>query len=142
MIELVPLCQVTLDLAPSLAIGTGPAGDRSVGAIRSATIEGDRLRGALAGPAAADWLVRTGAIGAIDARMTIRTDDGALIHVQYGGRLDLSNPKEGMFAFVAPTFETGDPRYDWLNRIQAVGRGQLTVSAGGARLDYEFAEVR
>jgi Protein of unknown function (DUF3237) len=142
MIELVPLCTMVLDLAPSLAVGTGPAGDRSVGEIRAATLSGDRLQGALAGPAAADWLVRTGAIGVIDARMTIRTNDGALIYVQYGGRLDLSNPGEGMFPKVAPVFETGDGRYAWLNAIQAVGKGKLSVGADGARLDYEFFEVR
>lgn len=142
MIELVPLCSVTLDLAPTLAVGTGPAGDRSVGAIRSATISGERLKGGLAGPAAADWLVRTGAIGVIDARMTVRTEDGALIHVSYGGRLDLSNPAGGIFAYVAPVFETGDVRYGWLNRIQAVGKGRLTITADGATLAYEFFEAR
>lgn len=139
--KLVPLCSVVLDLAPSLAVGTGPAGDRSVGAIRSATVTGERLSGALAGPAAADWLVRTGAIGVVDARMAILTDDGALIYVSYGGRLDLSNPAAGLTAYVAPVFETGDERYAWLNRIQAVGKGALSFTADGTRIDYEFSEV-
>ncbi len=142
MIELVPLCTMVLDLAPSLAVGTGPAGDRSVGEIRAAMVSGERLEGALAGPAAADWLVRTGAIGVIDARLTIRTSDGALIYMQYGGRLDLSNPGDGLFPIVAPVFETGDERYAWLNRVQAVGKGKLSVSADGARLEYELFEVR
>lgn len=61
MIELAPLCTMTLDLAPTLAVGIGPAGDRSVGGIRAATITGERLNATLAGPASADWLVRTGA---------------------------------------------------------------------------------
>jgi Protein of unknown function (DUF3237) len=142
MIELVPLCTVELQLAPNLGVGVGPAGDRSVGEIRRANIVGERLRASLAGPAAADWLVRTGAIGVVDARMTLRTDDGALILVRYGGRLDLSNPGQGMFAYVAPVFETGDARYAWLNRVQAVGKGQLFVDANGGRLTYEFYEIR
>ncbi len=141
MIELVPLCAVNIDLAPTLAVGVGPAGARSVGEIRAVTVSGERIRASLAGPAA-DWLVRTGAIGVIDVRMTLRTDDDALIFVQYGGRLDLSNPAKGMFAYVAPVFETGDPRYSWLNRVQAVGKGQLFVEAGGGRLNYEFCEIR
>ena len=62
MIELIPLCTVVLDLAPSLAVGTGPGGDRSIGEIRGAKFEGVRLKGSLAGAAAADWLVRTGTI--------------------------------------------------------------------------------
>lgn len=142
MIELVPLCTAALELAPTLAVGIGPAGDRSIGEIRAAVVTGERMRASLAGPAAADWLARTGPIGVVDVRMTWRTDDDALIFVRYGGRLDLSNPKQGMFAYVAPVFETGDARYAWLNRIQAVGKGQLFVDANGGRLTYEFYEVR
>ena len=142
MIELAPLCIMIVDLEPTLAIGTGPSGDRSVGGIRAVTAAGERLNATLAGPAAADWLVRTGAIGVIDARLTLLTDDGALIYMTYGGRLDLSNPAAGLFAYVAPVFETGDPRYAWLNKVQAVGKGKLTLSADGGRLDYEFCEIR
>jgi len=142
VIELAPLCIMIVDLEPTLAIGTGPSGDRSVGGIRAVTAAGERLNATLAGPAAADWLVRTGAIGVIDARLTLLTDDGALIYMSYGGRLDLSNPAAGLFAYVAPVFETGDPRYAWLNKVQAVGKGKLTLSADGGRLDYEFCEIR
>ena len=143
MTEFVPLCTMTVDLEATLAIGTGPAGDRSVGGIRGAVVSGERLNATLAGPAAADWLVRTGAIGVIDARLTLRTDDGALVYMRYGGRLDLSNPAAGMFAYVAPVFETGDPRYAWLNKVQAAGKGRLTMAADGTgRLDYEFFEIR
>lgn len=78
----------------------------------------------------------------IDARLTLRTDDDALIYMTYGGRLNLSNPTAGMFAYVAPVFETGDPRYAWLNAVQAVGKGELLLSADGGRLDYQFCEIR
>lgn len=142
MIELVPLCTMTVDLIPTLAIGTGPAGNRSIGGIAGVTVTGERLNATLAGPAAADWLVRSGAIGVIDARITLRTDDGALIYMTYGGRLDMSNPSEGIYAYVAPVFETGDARYVWLNAIQAVGKSKLTLSPGGGQLAYEFCEVR
>jgi hypothetical protein len=39
---------------------------------------------------------------------------------------------------VAPTFETGDERYAWLNSIQAVGKGTLDGSA----VHYDWYEVR
>jgi Protein of unknown function (DUF3237) len=142
MIELIQLCTVAIDLAPSMAIGTGPAGDRSVGEIRAVAMVGERLNATLTGAAAADWLVRTGAVGVIDARMTLKTFDDALIYLQYGGRLDLSDMKAGITAYVAPVFETGDERYAWLNRVQAVGKGKLSISASGAELHYEFYEVR
>lgn len=142
MIELVPLCTMQVDLAPTLAVGVGPAGDRSVGGIRAVTVTGERLNATLAGPAAADWLVRTGAIGVIDARLTLRTHDDALIYLRYGGRLNLSNPAAGFIAYVAPVFETGDPRYAWLNAVQAVGKGKLVLTADGGSLDYVFCEIR
>ena len=56
-----------------------------------------------------------GSVGAIDVRLTLKTDDGAFIYVEYGGRADLTS---GLIA-TAPTFQTGDARYAWLNRIQA-----------------------
>lgn len=142
MTEFAALCTMTLDLAPSLSVGTGPAGDRSIGGVRTAVVSGERLNATLAGPAAADWLVRTGAIGVIDARLVLRTHDDALIYVSYGGRLDLSNPAAGLYAYIAPVFETGDPRYAWLNAVQAAGKGKLTLSADGATLVYDLYEVR
>lgn len=138
MIELIPLCTAVVDVAPPHAVGGG----RSVGDIRSVTLEGERMRASLAGAAAADWMTVSGAIGTIDVRMTLRTDDGALIYVTYGGRLNLADCANGLHALVAPVFETGDERYAWLNAVQAVGKGRLTPEPDGTRIDYEFYEVR
>lgn len=143
MLELIPLGAAVVDVAPSLSVGAGPAGGRSVGHLTSVTIEGERLKATLASPAAADWMVLNGAVGMIDVRMTVRTDDGAVIHITYGGRLNLADRENGLIAYVAPVFETGDERYAWLNAVQAVGKGRLTVGEGGAtRIDYEFYQVR
>jgi hypothetical protein len=62
--------------------------------------------------------------------------------MQYGGRFNLASPPEQRFAHVAPTFETGDERYAWINGIQAVGKGLLVAGPDGARLEYEFYEMR
>lgn len=140
--ELVPLCKATFGVTTALQVGDGPAGTRVVGEIASATVEGERLRATLAGAAAADWMVRTGSIAVIDVRLTLRTHDDALIYMTYGGRLDLASPPGELFAYVAPTFETGDPRYAWLNRIQAVGKGLFVPAPDGGRLEYEFCELR
>lgn len=142
MIELVPLFKATFNVGNAFPIGDGPAGTRLVGEISAAAVEGERIKATLAGTAAADWMVRTGSIAVVDVRLTLRTDDGALIYMTYGGRLDLASPPGELFAYVAPTFETGDERYAWLNRIQAVGKGLLTTAPDGGRLDYEFFEVR
>ena len=58
------------------------------------------------------------------------------------GGLTCRTRQAGMFAYVAPVFETGDPRYAWLNAVQAVGKGKLTLAADGGRLDYEFCADR
>ena len=40
--------------------------------------------------------------------------------------------------FSTPRFETGDERYRWLNKLQAVGKGSLV----GTTLSYELYELR
>ena len=142
MLELIPLCTAIVDISANHDIGVGPAGARSVGDIGAARLEGERLNASMLGSAAADWMVRTGSVAILDVRMTLRTDDGALIYMQYGGRLDLGNRANGLFAYSAPVFETGDERYAWLNGIQAVAKGKLGAGPLGTRLEYEIYEVR
>jgi Protein of unknown function (DUF3237) len=55
-IELVPLCTLRIQFKP-IEIGTGPAGTRLVGEFTSVHLQGDRLRGEMAGSASADWLL-------------------------------------------------------------------------------------
>ena len=140
-IELVPLCTLRIQLKPPIAAGAGPAGTRLIPEVASAQVKGDRLRGEMLGAAAADWLiVGPEGTGTVDVRMALQTDDGAVIFVQYNGRMDLSRGFQfPMTAYVAPRFETGDERYAWLNRIQAVGKGILYEDLS---LDYEWYEVR
>lgn len=133
---LIPLCQVDLELGPPVIVGDGPSGSRIVVAILAMTLTGDRLNGALKGPSAADWLTVAGGVATIDVRVTIETDDGALIYVQYRGRSDVAKGIGASPMYVAPTFETGDERYRWLNPIQAVGKGLLS------ELRYDWYELR
>lgn len=138
-IELVPLCTIDLVLAEEqLFVGDGPAGLRVIAEATTATVTGDQFSGTLKGGAGADWLTVAGTVGTIDARMTIETDDGALVYLSYGGRMDLSSGPGGAPLYTAPRFETGDLRYAWLNLIQAVAKGTLD----GSSLHYEVAEVR
>jgi hypothetical protein len=142
MIELLPLGTLVVDVSHNFDVGEGPAGARSIGEIRSACFEGSRLQASLASPAAADWMVRTGSVAILDVRMLLRTEDGALIFVQYGGRLDLANRTDGLTAYTAPVFETGHERYKWLNGVQAVAKGKIVPGEDCTRIDYEFYEVR
>jgi hypothetical protein len=112
--------------------------------VASVEVKGDRLRGEMMGAATADWLL-IGPEGTVtpDIRAALRTDDGAIIFVQYSGRMtgDWSQgPQLPATVYVAPRFETSDERYLWLNRIQAIGKG--TLYEDGLSLDYEWYEVR
>jgi Protein of unknown function (DUF3237) len=105
-----------------MTINAGPMGTRVVVPVLSATFEGQKLRGKVADAPAGDW-VYSRADGSIKlvVRVTLLTDDGAVILMTYSG---IGVPAEGAMALrTAPQFETGDERYGWLNNIQAVGIG-------------------
>ena len=139
MITLVPLFSMTLRLVKPLDVGDAPIGRRIVAEIAGAEISG-RLSGALAGSSSADWFTRTAdGLGLPDVRIAICTDDNALILMRYFGRLRFV-PNAESIALVAPTFETGDPRYTWINDIQAAGKG--IFSADRTTLSYELYEMQ
>ena len=135
-LELVPLCRVDLELGPPTIVGDGPSGTRMIVELQAMTLTGDRLNGHLIGHAAADWLTVVGTVATIDVRATIETHDGAIVYVQYRGRSDVTRGIGAAPIYVAPTFETGDARYQWLNHLQAVGKGLLRD------LRYDWYELR
>jgi hypothetical protein len=138
-VELVPLCTVEAETRPPVMIGDGPAGTRMIVEVERLRVEGERLRGTAAGAAGGDWVtVSPAGVATLDVRLTFTTHDGALVLVQYNGRMDARPPREERVVHVAPRFETGDERYAWLNLVQAVGVGRFVE--GGVR--YEWFEVR
>jgi hypothetical protein len=139
-LELVPLCTAVVTLAPPIVIPGTPLGTRLIGEVTGLDVQGERIKAHLKGAAAADWLLSSpdGTLGTVDVRITWETDDGAVIYVRYGGRLDMS-VFPGV-AYVAPLFDTGDERYAWLTRIQAVAKGEFSQDM--LTLTYEMYEVR
>jgi hypothetical protein len=139
MITLIPLCNMTLGLGKAVDAGSTPAGQRMAAEITSAAVSG-RLNGGLAQAGSSDWFtVAPDGLILPDVRLAIQTDDGAVVLIRYTGRL-LFVPGQESVAFIAPVFETGDPRYQWLNPIQAAGKG--IMSADLSRIDYEVHELR
>jgi hypothetical protein len=131
-LELVPLCTATVTLADTITVSPTFV----IGEVTSARFEGERLRASMKGVAAADWLtVSPEGFGTLDVKVTLETDDGAVIHATYSGRLLF----ETMTVYATPTFHTGDERYRWLNRIQAVAKGHFP---GPGQLVYEMYELR
>ena len=135
-IRTAPLFVLTLQVAGMQAVGVTPAGDRRVGLVAGGTFEGARLKGTVL-PGGADWImVRPDGATTLDVRLVLQTDDGATIGLTYRGmrhgppavmeRLakgENVDPSEYYFR-TSVAFETAAPRYDWLNRIIAIGTGR------------------
>jgi uncharacterized protein DUF3237 len=116
-------------------IGAVPQGIRVTAPIASGHFEGPRLRGKVL-PGGGDWtLLRGDGVLELDLRITLETDDGALIHMASFGlrhgpadviaalaRGDRVDPASYYFR-TAPRFETGHPKYAFLNRLVAVSSG-------------------
>ena len=138
-IVLVPLATATLTLAEPIFLPGTPVGTRVVIEMTDVVYEGERIRARLKGPSAVDYLViGPDGAGAIDVRFLLETDDGALILVQYRGRSDHSQGHGVSPLYSAPLFETGDERYAWLNKVQAVGKGTVVENT----IHYEIYEVK
>ena len=136
---LVPMGTITAQLGEMVEVGAGPKGTRLIVDVPELRLDSDRVKASLATNDAADWLTMSGEdgkLGALDVRFTLKTDDGAIIYVEYGGRADFSTG----LVISAPTFQTSDERYQWLNRIQAVGAGQANFETGV--LVYHLYEVQ
>ena len=139
MTEFIPLATLVITIRqPYIDVGITISGRRIVAEIADTVWTGDRLKAKQVGVATADWAcVNNEGVGEIDVRSMLKTDDGALIYVHYLGRLIMTGPAP--ICFAAPLFETSDPRYIWLNAVQAVAKGLID---NDGKLTYEVFEVR
>jgi hypothetical protein len=119
-----PLMTLRLNTAPTQNIGAGPHGTRLTFPITGGSFSGDRLRGkVLSG--GDDWVVkRSDGVLELDLRATLETDDGALIHLMFAGIRDDGVSGAAYFRTVS-RFETGNEKYLFLNRLLAVGTGEI-----------------
>ena len=131
-----PLFDMTLQVSGMQQIGETPNGNRRIGLVAGGTFEGERLRGTVL-PGGADWIIaRPDGCTTLDVRLVLQTDDGATIGMIYRGLrhgppdimqlLDRGEPVDpSQYYFrTAIMFETAGPKYDWLNRIFAIGTGR------------------
>ena len=120
-----------------VVVGQGPYGTRLVYEVTGGSLEGTRLKGKVL-TGGADWiLVGPDGWGRLDVRAQFLTDDGAAIYVVYHGLLEMNEKvqratTEGrgtdygdQYFRTTPRFETGDPRYNWLNQTLFVAEGRV-----------------
>lgn len=122
--------------APQM-LGRTPLGDRRIVAVTGGAFEGPKLRGKVVEQGGSDWiLARPDGSLQLNVRVTLKTDDGALIGMSYQGyrhgpaavierlnRGEAVDPSEYYFRTIA-MFETAAPAYAWLNNVVAVGVGR------------------
>jgi len=119
-----PLMTLRLNTAPTQTVGAGPRGTRLTFPIIGGVFDGDRLRGRVL-PGGDDWVIkRPDGVLELDLRITLETNDGALVHMTFEGIRDDGAPGAPYFRTL-PRFETADPKYAFLNRLLAVGTGEI-----------------
>src|SRR6266850_2114929 len=169
---------------PPQRLGAVPHGARVIAPITSGTFEGPRLRGRVL-PGGGDWtLLRSDAVLELDLRITLETDDGALISMTSFGlrhgppevlaalvrgkvlpgggdwlllrpdgvlELDLritletddhaliymtfQGLRHGPYFRTLPRYETSSEAYAFLNRIVSVGVGEARPDGAVHRID-------
>ena len=125
-LEFVFEASVTLD--PPQILGRTGIGVRRIIPITGGTVKGPALNGVVL-PGGADWpVVRDDGMTDIDARYTLKADDGALIYVSNPGireakpeviaRInagEIVDPSQYYFR-TTPRIETSAEKYAWMNR--------------------------
>ena len=128
------LMTLEVEVGAPQRIGAVPTGTRVTVPVSGGTFEGPRLRGKVLG--GGDWtLLRGDAVLELDLRITLATDDGALVHMasfglRHGppeiiaalGRGEQVDPSTYYFR-TTPRFETAHPKYAFLNRLLAISTG-------------------
>ena len=129
------VCDLSVTLDPIREMGTGRAGQRHIIPIVGGTVTGPLLQGRILN-LGADWqTIFANGLAELDTRYGMETHDGATIEIiNYGYR---HGPQEVLDAIARgeevdhnsyymrthARLETGDPRYDWVNKTLFVGVG-------------------
>jgi Protein of unknown function (DUF3237) len=130
-----PLFVMRLDVPPLIVVGPTPGGYRRIGLVTGGRFEGERLSGEVLN-GGSDWqTVRGDGSVTLDCRLPLKTDDGELITVSYQGvrhgpvdvmqRMNKGEvvDADSYYFRTNPLFETSSTKYDWINRVLAIGVG-------------------
>ena len=136
---------------PPESFGPAPDGLHVTFYIESGEIRGPKINAKIRGEGG-DWMiVRRDGVGVADVRITYETDDGALLLSRYYGIFDLGpggyeralrqeyDPVPPLV--LAPQFLTSHPNWLWLNRLQCLAVGRVTMADLLVRFDLYAIRV-
>ena len=136
MIKTRLLFELSLSVPEIVDLGQTPLGNRKIATVAGGHFEGDRIKGNVMPSPGGDWLLlRADNVLTLDVRLTLKTNDDALIYMHYKGlrhgplevmsRLakgELVDPDSYYFR-MTPSFETASEKYAWINRIVCIATG-------------------
>jgi Protein of unknown function (DUF3237) len=142
---------LTVNLRPE-PIGVTPEGYRVNFYVTDGRVIGPGIN-AVVLPSGGDWMcIRPDGVGAVNIKITYRTDDGALILEQAGGIFDTGAEGYGLVVagtlqgapqfYATPTWSTAHPAWTWLNRKQGVGFGRVEMAKLQVQCDIYLPTVQ
>lgn len=123
------LMELALDVADQL-----DTGHTSIAPVTGGTFSGPRLNGTVR-DGGADWITQVSGHSSLDVRITLDTDDGAIIYMTYKGIVTRND--SGLYWRVTPLFNTASEKYDWLNHIVCVGKSKQI----SGKVAYDIFEI-
>jgi len=134
------LARVTVPLAnPAITVGDTPDGLRIIYPLGpGGTVQGPHINGTVE-HLGGDWMrVRPDGIGIVGVRALVTNSDGAQLMAEYSGIADFGpdghaalragTPPDTVPIQLTPRFLTSDTRWAWVNRLQCIGIGRVTMS--------------
>ncbi len=126
---------LSVEVAAPLELGSTHLGRRRIIAISGGRVAGPRLSGTVL-PGGADWqIIRLDGVTELEARYTLRADDGGLVSVVNRGlrhgpeavmkKLIAGEPVDPATYYFRcmPVFETAAPAHQWLTRTVFIASG-------------------
>ena len=122
-------------------LGEVPLGIRRIARHTAGRFAGPKLNGTVLPGGGAWTMLRRDRVWELEVRITLETDDQQHIYMHWHGlrhgpaevmeRLDRGEDVDpaSYYFRTTPYFETSSQKYDWMNRICAVGTGSRKASA-------------
>ena len=123
------LMELALDVADQL-----DAGHTRIAPVTGGSFSGPRVKGTVR-DGGADWITQVSGHSSLDVRITLDTDDGAVIYMTYNGVVARNDI--GLYWRVTPVFNTASEKYDWLSHIVCVGKSKQLEG----KVAYDIFEI-